>query len=115
MSKFLTTLIVTVLALDSGSGWTESAPGSDAAAAFGARPGAVDVSLSPDGSKAAYIGPLQGQGTALYTVGLESGAKPKAALGTDGKPLPYRLIGARPGGGPNRHPNACRPARRAAA
>src|SRR5207302_1525371 len=58
----------------------------DAAAAFGARPSAVDVSLSPDGSSIAFVAPTQGMGSVLYTVRLDPGAKPKAALTASGKP-----------------------------
>jgi len=58
----------------------------DAAAAFGARPSAVDVSLSPDGNSIAFVAPTQGMGSMLYTVRLDPGAKPKAALAAGGKP-----------------------------
>src|SRR5438046_1600820 len=58
----------------------------DAAAAFGARPSAVDVSLSPDGNSIAVVAPTQGMGSVLYTVRLDPGAKPKAALTASGKP-----------------------------
>ncbi len=63
----------------------------DAAAAFGARPSAADVSLSPDGNSVAYVAPTQGMGSVLYTVRLEEGAKPKIALVAGGKP--ERLAG----------------------
>src|SRR5256885_1357321 len=58
----------------------------DAAAAFGARPSAVDVSLSPDGNSIAFVAPTQGMGSVLYTVRVDPGAKPKAALTASGKP-----------------------------
>src|SRR5256885_9755523 len=60
----------------------------DAAAAFGARPSAVDVSLSPDGNSIAFVAPTQGMGSVLYTVHVDPGAKPKAALTASGKPTP---------------------------
>ncbi len=76
-----------ILALSSGAVLAQSSEPIDPSAAFGARPSVIDLSLSPDGNKVAYIAPTEGQGSALYTLGLESGAKPKAALGADGKPF----------------------------
>jgi dienelactone hydrolase len=65
----------------------KSAPPSfDAARAFGARPSVIDMSLSPDGAALAYIAPLQGQASAVLTVGLEKGSKPLAALSATGRP-----------------------------
>lgn len=58
----------------------------DAAAAFGARESVSDMTLSPDGKSVAYHAPIQGQGSALYTLGLAENAVPKAALALDGKP-----------------------------
>jgi dipeptidyl aminopeptidase/acylaminoacyl peptidase len=57
----------------------------DAAAAFGARP-VSNVRLSPDGTSIAFISPLKGPGSALYTLSLEAGAKTRVALTSDGKP-----------------------------
>ena len=56
------------------------------AAAFGAREGAEDVSLSPDGTKLAYIAPGTGQGSMLLVRGVADDAKPRAILTSDGKP-----------------------------
>ncbi len=67
--------------------------GFDAAAAFGARPGMLDVSLSPDGNHIAYIVPAKGRGTALLTADLAKGvaeAKGKPIAFLDGKP--WRLL-----------------------
>jgi len=47
----------------------------DLAEAFGARESVEQISLSPDGSKIAYIAPRPGQGAALYTVNLADGAR----------------------------------------
>jgi dienelactone hydrolase len=58
----------------------------DAAAAFGARPGVSDLSLSPDGLRVAYLSAGPGQGSVLYTWSLEKGAVPKAVTQADGKP-----------------------------
>jgi dipeptidyl aminopeptidase/acylaminoacyl peptidase len=57
----------------------------DAAAAFGARPDVVNLTLSPDGHTIAYVTPLAGQGTAVETQVLSKDAKPKVALYSDGK------------------------------
>lgn len=57
----------------------------DPAVAFGTRPSVEQVSLSPDGSKIAYIAPRAGQAASLYTVDLKSGQS-KVAASVDGKP-----------------------------
>jgi acetyl esterase/lipase len=59
----------------------------DAAAAFGSRPSVSNLSLSPDGANIAYISPLTGAGSTLYTLSLQPGAKPRLALAADGKPM----------------------------
>jgi dipeptidyl aminopeptidase/acylaminoacyl peptidase len=58
----------------------------DAAAAFGARPGVADLSLSPDGRSVAYIAPTKGQGSVLRTLDLAEGSKAQIALTASGKP-----------------------------
>ena len=58
----------------------------DAAAAFGARPSVSGMTLSPDGQSVAYRSPIQGQGSALHTLSLAQGARPKPALALSGKP-----------------------------
>ncbi|WP_243395563.1 hypothetical protein [Sphingomonas oleivorans] len=58
----------------------------DSATVFGVREGAAQVSLSPDGSKIAFIAPAAGQGAALYTVGVEEGARPRRVLVASGAP-----------------------------
>ena len=57
----------------------------DAAAAFGARSTIADVSLSPDGKSLAYLRPLNGQGSALYTVAV-AGGQALPALTASGNP-----------------------------
>jgi len=67
--------------------------GFDAAAAFGARPDLLDVSLSPDGNHIAYIVPAKGRGTVLLTASLARGvqeAKDTPVAFADGKP--WRLL-----------------------
>jgi dipeptidyl aminopeptidase/acylaminoacyl peptidase len=59
----------------------------DAAAAFGARPSVIDMTLSPDGKRVAYIVPTKGPGTALYTLGVQEGARAQPALLADGDPF----------------------------
>jgi dipeptidyl aminopeptidase/acylaminoacyl peptidase len=58
----------------------------DAAAAFGARPGVADLSLSPDGKSVAYIAPAKGQGSMLMTLELAEGSKAHIASTASGKP-----------------------------
>lgn len=57
-----------------------------AAVAFGAREGVEDISLSPDGTKVAYIVPDKGQGSRLYTVDIANGGQSKLALAASGDP-----------------------------
>jgi acetyl esterase/lipase len=68
-------------------GNAQSAEPFDAAAAFGARPSVSDVSLSPDGKSVAYVSPLAGQGSALYTMRLTKDATPRRALSLSGNPV----------------------------
>lgn len=58
----------------------------DLATAFGARQQIEQISLSPDGSRLAYIVPTKGQGSALltYTPGVDT--EPKVALTVNGEP-----------------------------
>ena len=48
-----------------------------AAEAFGKREGVEDISLSPDGTKIAYIEPSAGQGNRLFAVDLVGSQVPK--------------------------------------
>src|SRR5579862_296144 len=61
--------------------------GFDAAVAFGSRADIESLHLSPDGSSVAFITPIEGQGSAAYTMSLAPGSKPKAAFYADGKPF----------------------------
>ncbi len=63
----------------------------DAAAAFGARPDIETLRLSPDGTSVAFVTPIQGQGSVVYTMSLTPGSKPKVAFYADGKP--FRMNG----------------------
>ena len=58
----------------------------DAAAAFGARPSATGMSLSPDGQSVAFIRPDAGPGTILTTIDLSKTDDSRVALYTNGKP-----------------------------
>jgi dienelactone hydrolase len=63
---------------------------SDPAVAFGARPSVTDLQLSPDGTSVSFVGPIEGQGSVVYTLSLAPGSKVKAILRADGKPLRLR-------------------------
>jgi hypothetical protein len=63
----------------------------DAAAAFGARQDKTDLTLSPDGNNVAFVVPVDRAGTAVKTLSLAAGAKPKVALYASGKP--DRILG----------------------
>jgi len=65
----------------------------DAARAFGARPSVMGLSLSPDGTRVAYIAPAKSNGAALVTGRFESEFKGTPVMFSDGKP--YRLRGCR--------------------
>jgi dipeptidyl aminopeptidase/acylaminoacyl peptidase len=69
----------------------DSAKPFDAAAAFGARTDIASLRLSPDGLSVAFVTPIQGQGSVVYTQALAPGGKAKVAFYADGKP--YRLRG----------------------
>lgn len=56
----------------------------DLAAKFGAMPSVMDISLSPDGSRIAYLAPQGDGGVAVYTVNL-SDHQAKTVLSTAGK------------------------------
>jgi dipeptidyl aminopeptidase/acylaminoacyl peptidase len=58
----------------------------DAAAAFGAREGVTNLSLSPDGSRVAYVAPTTGQGSVVLTRGFAADSPVKQALAADGNP-----------------------------
>ena len=57
----------------------------DPAVAFGARPSIEDISLSPDGTKIAYVAPRAGQGGSVFVATL-GGAEPQVAASLDGDP-----------------------------
>jgi dipeptidyl aminopeptidase/acylaminoacyl peptidase len=59
---------------------------SDMSARFGAREAALDASLSPSGSKIAYIAPMKGQGAALVIGQLDGSSEPKPVLLASGDP-----------------------------
>src|SRR4029077_12056648 len=58
----------------------------DAAAAFGAREGVANMSLSPDGKSVAYVAAPAGPGCALLTLDLAEGSKAHVAPVASGKP-----------------------------
>jgi dienelactone hydrolase len=85
MSKIRIGFIV-ALAIIGSSAFAQVDKTFDAAAAFGARPSVSDISLSPDGSRAAYVTPTSGQGSAIYTIGFAKGDLPKLVVAANGKP-----------------------------
>ena len=60
--------------------------GAAVAKLFGAREDVEQASLSPDGSKVAFLVPGQGQAATLFTVDAKTGATPVPALAVSGKP-----------------------------
>ncbi len=61
-------------------------PVADPPAAFGVRERVLDISMSPGGSKIAFITPGPGQSTVLYTVDAAGGSAPVRAVAADGRP-----------------------------
>jgi len=60
--------------------------GFDAAAAFGARESVSNLSLSPDGTRVAYVTPRNGQASAVMVRGVGDGATVQVALLASGDP-----------------------------
>lgn len=58
----------------------------DLAAKFGAMESVMDISLSADGSKVAYLAPMGGKSNALFVVSLATN-EPKMVFKADGNPL----------------------------
>jgi len=58
----------------------------DAAKAFGAREDVEQISLSPDGTRIAYLIPGKGQGSVLYVTPVDGTASPKRILSSSGDP-----------------------------
>lgn len=81
-------LLAGLLGLASSTGLAQSRL--DPAAAFGARASVEDISLSPDGTKIAYLAPRSGQGASVYVATI-GGGEPVQATGVDGNP--ERLVG----------------------
>lgn len=56
------------------------------AAAFGAREAVQQISISPDGTKVAFIAPIKGPGSALLIGDLAKGGEPQIILRSSGNP-----------------------------
>jgi dipeptidyl aminopeptidase/acylaminoacyl peptidase len=78
-------LLSAAMLIASASSAQENKP-FDAAAAFGARQGVANMSLSPDGKSVAYVAAAAGPGSALLTLDLAAGSKAHVALVASGKP-----------------------------
>lgn len=87
MRKLL--LLVVLGAAASASAAEQTDKQFDPAVAFGSRPSASSIRLSPDGASIAVITPSAGPGAVLFTMQLNGHQMPRAALKFDGKP--YRL------------------------
>lgn len=60
---------------------------------FGARESIEDISISPAGTKIAYLAPVKGQGSALFITPIDGSSDPKAILVAEGDP--DRLAGCK--------------------
>lgn len=85
--------VIAIVAALYGAPFAMAQPASEAAALFGVRPNVDYVTLSPDGTKLAFISAVGERGTDLYTVSIGTGEKPHRALMADG--LPKRLSDCR--------------------
>jgi dipeptidyl aminopeptidase/acylaminoacyl peptidase len=63
-----------------------TATSADPAALFGAREGVEDISLSPSGTRIAFIAPARGQGNVLFVADAAGGSAPVATLTAGGDP-----------------------------
>lgn len=79
-----------LLASVSSHAFAEPTPRDEAAKLFGARPSVEDVSMSPDGTKVAYIAPRAGQGAAVFVASV-AGGEPTPVTSVNGDP--ERLFG----------------------
>lgn len=70
-----------------------AADGATVAAQFGALPGILDISLSPDGKRIAYVAPGAGQVTMVYTVDHTVGEEPRIVAYADGDPMRLQWCG----------------------
>lgn len=71
--------------------WQPAFGAADPAVAFGARESVQSASLSPQGTRIAFIAPLTGQGSALFTVPIDGSVPPKRVIAASGSP--ERLAG----------------------
>jgi dipeptidyl aminopeptidase/acylaminoacyl peptidase len=67
-------------------GASSSAWANEKAKIFGALPSVTDISLSPDGTKVAFVSPGPGKTTDLYTIDLSAGAAPTRVTSSSGEP-----------------------------
>lgn len=79
------------LALVCVLGLSVSAVAQDLSAAFGARESISSASLSPDGTKIAFVGPGKGQSTVLYVFDASKDKEPQAVTSASGDP--ERILG----------------------
>jgi dienelactone hydrolase len=93
MKNILTAMsVVAMLSAGASLHATASAPAAPSALAdpailFGARQGVEQVSLSPAGTKIAFLAPQpKGSGNVLYVVDAAAGSQPKVALSANGDP-----------------------------
>lgn len=63
-----------------------AASANEKAKIFGALPSVTDISLSPDGSKVAFVSPGPGKTTDLYTIDLTKGGGPLRVTSSSGDP-----------------------------
>ena len=84
-------LTITCIAFWSSTALGQVATTVDMAAAFGAREAIAYVSLSPDGTKIAFLGPGPGASTILYSIDVTKETTPHIVLRSSGDP--ERLYG----------------------
>jgi dipeptidyl aminopeptidase/acylaminoacyl peptidase len=78
--------VCSVSVFANGAALSQTAP-PDAARVLGSRPDVEDASLSPDGTKLAFLAPSGGQGSVLMVVDLTKEARtPRAVFSADGAP-----------------------------
>lgn len=87
MRNSIAAVIAATVSLSSAQAQTDSAT------LFGTRESVEQISLSPDGRKVAFIQPLGGRASLLFTAEVGSAAPPVRAFGLDGEPERLRRCG----------------------
>jgi dipeptidyl aminopeptidase/acylaminoacyl peptidase len=85
MRNLVTALAIALVTASASAADPSAVPGTDAAKRFGAREYIGQISLSPDGTKVAFISPAAERAAALMVADLVTGEAPKPILSASGQ------------------------------